>query len=249
MFPPLRFASPDFEAENAAQRLPGLPLFLGRVLLNDVFSIGVLRIAHVLVFAVAYTVLLRSGSSLLLTAFLALILTEVALVAAAAAVKKILVGSEWGRAHSAPFWSWRHFTYFFAQDCFTAWCAIPLGMSAGTLMPNAILRRMGCRIGKRTILAAPLQAFDWNAVNIGDDCTVAGLLQFHTFENMLLKVKATHILNGSVVNAGATVMGGAVIEPDTTLLPLSLVMKEVHLPTAVYEGSPAEPRGSDEPGS
>ena len=39
-------------------------------------------------------------------------------------------------------------------------------------------------------------------------------------------------------------MGGAVIEPGTTLLPLSLVLKEMHLPTATYEGSPAEPRGA-----
>jgi len=36
-------------------------------------------------------------------------------------------------------------------------------------------------------------------------------------------------------------MGGAVIARDTTLLPLSLVLKEMNIPTAVYEGSPAEP--------
>jgi len=35
-------------------------------------------------------------------------------------------------------------------------------------------------------------------------------------------------------------MGGAVIERGTTLLPLSLVLKEMHLPTATYEGSPVE---------
>ena len=36
-------------------------------------------------------------------------------------------------------------------------------------------------------------------------------------------------------------MGGAVIERDTTLLPLSLVLKEMNMLTATYEGSPAEP--------
>jgi len=36
-------------------------------------------------------------------------------------------------------------------------------------------------------------------------------------------------------------MGGAVIERDTTLLPLSLVLKEMNMITATYEGSPAEP--------
>jgi hypothetical protein len=85
-----------------------------------------------------------------------------------------------------------------------------------------------------------MQAFDWHAVSFGSDCIVAGVLQFHTFENMTLKVKRTDIRDGSAVNFGATVMGGAVIEPETTLLPLSMVLKEMHLPTATYEGSPAE---------
>jgi Carbonic anhydrases/acetyltransferases, isoleucine patch superfamily len=44
---------------------------------------------------------------------------------------------------------------------------------------------------------------------------------FTAFENMTLKVKRTHIQDGCTVAFGATVMGGAVIERDTTLLPLS----------------------------
>jgi acetyltransferase-like isoleucine patch superfamily enzyme len=87
----------------------------------------------------------------------------------------------------------------------------------------------------------PMQCSDWNAVRFGDDCVVDGVLQFHTFENMTLKVKRTRIQNGCAVAFGATVMGGAVIEHDTTILPLSLVLKEMHLPTATYEGSPVEP--------
>jgi len=86
-----------------------------------------------------------------------------------------------------------------------------------------------------------MQCFDWNAVNVGDDCYIDGYLQFHTFENMILKVKRTHIHDRCVVNLGATVMGGAVIEPDSILSPLSLVLKEMKLPTGAYEGSPAEP--------
>jgi len=117
-------------------------------------------------------------------------------------------------------------------------------MSAGTVLSNTILRWMGCRIGKRTIVSSPMQASDWNAVNFGDDCIVNGFLQFHTFENMMLKIKLTHIQQGSTVNFGATVMGGAIIEPETNLLPLSLVLKEMHLPTATYQGSPAEPSDS-----
>jgi non-ribosomal peptide synthetase-like protein len=239
--PPVRFASADFEAENKAQRLPSLPLFLTRVFLNDILSIGILPLAGVLVYIVLYTILLRLGGQPVVSAFSALILTEVILVVFCAAIKKLLVGSKWGSDHSTSFWSLRHFTYFFAQDCFFAWCRIPLGILAGTVLSNIILRWMGCQIGKRTILISPMQAFDWNAVNFGNDCIIAGVLQLHSFENMTLKVKRTDIQNGSTVNFGATVMGGAVIEPETTILPLSMVLKEMHLSTATYWGSPTEP--------
>jgi len=239
--PPLKLGRPDFETENEAQELPSFPLFLGRVCLYDILSIGMLPIAEVLAYAVLYTILLRLYGHPVLSALVALILTEGILVASCALVKKALVGSKWGSDHSTLFWSWRHFTYFFAQDCFFAWCKKPLGILAGTVLTNPLLRRMGCRIGARTLIAAPLQASDWNAVSIGDDCVIAGHLQYHTLENMMLKLKLTDIQDGSAVNFGATVMGGAVIEPQTTLLPLSMVLKEMYLPTAAYEGSPTEP--------
>jgi hypothetical protein len=113
------------------------------------------------------------------------------------------------------------------------------------VLSNIILRLMGCKVGKRTIVASPLQASDWNAVSFGNDCIVNGFLQYHTFESMILRVKRTDIGDGSAVNFGATVMGGAVIEPETTLLPLGMVLKEMHLPTATYEGSPVEPVGGN----
>ncbi len=239
--PPVKFASANFEAENEAHSLPSLPLFLARILLNDIFNSGILHIANVLVYVVLYTILLRLDAHLVVGAFIALILAEVVLVVSCAATKKFLVGSKWGSAHSTPFWSWRHFTYFFAQDCFLAWCRIPLVILAGTVLSNIILRWMGCQIGKRTILTWPMQASDWNAVSFGNDCIIGGVLQFHTLENMTLKVKRTDIQDGSAVNFGATVMGGAVIEPETTLLPLSMVLKEMYLPTGTYWGSPTEP--------
>jgi non-ribosomal peptide synthetase-like protein len=241
--PPVRFGSADFGSEGAAQKLPGFRLFLGRVLLNDVFSLGLLPTRDLLAFAVVYLVLLQSIGHPVLSALAAVMLVEVLLVTLSVLVKKILVGDRWGDDHSTSFWSWRHFTYFFAQDCFFAWCASPLTILSGTVLSNIILRRMGCRIGRRTILAAPLQAFDWNALSFGDDCVFAGQLQLHSFENLTLRVKRTEIRSGSSINLGATIMGGSIIGPETTLLPLSLVLKEMQLPGGTYEGSPAEPAG------
>jgi hypothetical protein len=242
--PPVQFASAKFDEENETQVLPGFALFLARVFLNDIFSIGFLPMAGMLVYVILYTSLLRLDGHLIFSAFFALILSEAILVFLCAAIKKLLVGSNWGSAHSTRFWSWRHFSYFFAQDCFFSWCGRPLRMSAGTLLSNSILRNMGCQIGRRTIVTTPLQASDWNAVSFGSDCMINGILQFHTFENMMLKVKRTEIMDGSAINFGATIMSGAVIEPETTVLPLSLVLKEMHLPAAgTYEGSPVEVAG------
>jgi non-ribosomal peptide synthetase-like protein len=239
--PPVKFASASFEAENKTQKLPGFPLFLTRVFLNDIFSIGILSVTEGLIFTILYICLLRWGGPPIASAIVALMLAGLCLVLLCIAIKKLLVGSEWGADHATPFWSWRHFGYFFAQDCFFVWCRAPLGFCAGTVLSNSVLRAMGCRIGRRTIVIQPMQCMDWNAVSFGNDCVVDGFLQFHTFENMMLKVKRAHILDGCAVNFGATVMSGAVIERDTTLLPLSMVLKEMNLLTATYEGSPAEP--------
>lgn len=241
--PPVRFASTLTTDEAGVPIRPSLPLFLTRVLLNDVCNSGILRVAELVAYVILYTVLLRWSVPVLVSALTALVLTELALVTSSVVVKRLLVGREWGSAHSTPFWSLRHFTYFFAQDCFFAWCRGPLQLAAGTVLPNVVLRWMGCRIGQRTLVSEPLQASDWNAVSFGDDCVVAGFLQYHTLENMTLKVKRTDIQDRSAVSFGATVMGGAVLQPETTLLPLSMVLKEMRLPTGLYWGSPTESAG------
>jgi non-ribosomal peptide synthetase-like protein len=239
--PPVKFANASFEAEQDTHGRPSFTLFLTRVFLLDFFSIGILRLAEVMIFAILSVCLLRLGGHPIANAMIALILVEAILILLSVTIKEGLVGREWGTNHTTPFWSWRHFAYFFAQDCFFVWCRRPLAFCAGTVLANCILRWMGCRIGRGTIVTQPMQCSDWNAVSFGNDCVVDGFLQFHTFEDMTLKVKRTHIQDGSTVAFGATVMGGALIERNTTLLPLSLVLKEMHMVTATYEGSPAEP--------
>jgi hypothetical protein len=245
--PPVRFGSAPVQAGEEARELPGFGLFAVRVFLNDLFAIGLLRSAEGLVFAIAYVCLLRSVGHPIASAVAAAILADLGLVLLSVAVKAALVGRVWGADHSTPFWSWRHLAYFFAQDCFSAWCRGPLEFTAGTVLANPVLRWMGCRIGRRTIVARPRQCSDWNAVLFGDDCIIDGFLQFHTFENMMLKVKRTRIEDRCTVDFGATVLGGAVLERDTAVGPLSLVLKEMRLTPGFYEGSPAEPASGPPP--
>jgi len=239
--PPVTFASASFEAENETRVLPNFRLFLTRVILGDLLGIGIHRIAEVFVFAIWFIGFTRLGVHPVVNATVSLILAEFSLILLSIATKKVLVGSEWGSDHTTPFWSWKHFAYFFAQDCFFAWCRTPLRFFKGTILSNPILRGLGCQIGKRTIVIQPMQCSDWNAVSLGSDCIMDGFLQLHTLENMILRVKRTHVRDGCTIDFGATVMGGAMIERDTTLLPLSLVLKEMKLLPLTYEGSPAAP--------
>jgi non-ribosomal peptide synthetase-like protein len=238
--PPVKFASASFEAENKSRRVPDFLLFLTRILLFDLFGIAILPIAEALVFTILYVCLLRACEPPIIAAVLTLVLAEMTLVLLCVAIKRWLIGSKWGVDDATPFWSWRHFAYFFAQDCFFVWCRSSLAFCAGTVLSNAILRRLGCRVGQRTIVVQPTQCSDWNAVSLGNDCVVDGILQLHSFENMILKVKRTCIGDGCAISFGATLMGGVIIDDDTEILPLSLVLKEMHLLTDTYEGSPAE---------
>jgi len=238
----MRLANLPVGARSNAYDLPSFGLFLTRVLLFDFFSVGTLRITEGLVFTILFIGMLRLGIYSIASAMIALLLAAVVLMLFCIVIKRLLV-DEWGSDNATPFWSWRHFAYFFVQDCFFIWCRKPLGLCGGTLLANAVLRRMGCQIGNRTIVYQPVQCSDWNAVSFGNDCLIDGFLQYHSFENTTLTVKRTHIKDGSIVSFGATVMGGAVVERNTTLLPLSMVLKEMNLLTATYEGSPAEPVG------
>ena len=110
--PPVKFASASFEAENETHKLPGFPLFLTRVFLNDFFSIGMLRITRGAHLHDSVRLHVAIGLDTVASAFIALLLTEVTLVLLCVAIKKVLVGREWGADHSTPFWSWRHFAYF-----------------------------------------------------------------------------------------------------------------------------------------
>ena len=240
--PPMEFPSTATEAENESLRRPSFRLFFTRILFNDVIGIGLQPITEGIIFAMLYLSFSELDVHPIIGALMALLLTEVGLVLLCVSLKKVLVG-DWGKNHTTPFWSLRHFAYFFTQDCFFVWCREPLRFFAGTTIASSILNMFGCKIGSRTLVSQPLQCFDWNAISFGNDCYIDGFLQLHTFEDMMLKVKRTHIQDDCTVNVGATVMGGAVIAPSSNLLPLSLVLKEFRLPKATYEGSPAEPVG------
>ena len=237
--PPLELGSADPQTAPT-HPVPSLGIFLARFLLNDLASVGIIPGITIFLATGLLVSLNISGFSNVGAALITSIFVPLSLPLLALLVKLTLVGNRWGRHNSAPFWSVRHFTYFLAQDCFFRLMTGFMSTVSGTALANPILRRFGCRIGQRTLIGLPLQMSDWHAVDIGDDCVINGQMQLHSFEDRVLTVSRTTIGNGSAINHGTMLMGGAHLDSDVTVDPQSLVLKAMNLETGVHSGSPTQ---------
>jgi len=237
--PPLELGTADPQSAPAHPQ-PSLGIFLARFLLNDLGSVGIIPGITVFLATGLLVSLNVMGFSNVGAALITSIVVPLSLPLLALLVKLILVGNRWGRHNSAPFWSVRHFTYFLAQDCFFRLMTGFMSAVSGTALANPILRRFGCRIGRRTLIGLPLQMSDWHAVDIGDDCVINGQMQLHSFEDRVLTVSRTTIGDGAAINRGTMLMGGAHLEPGVTVDPQSLVLKAMRLASGVHAGSPTQ---------
>ena len=237
--PPLEMGS-NGPQSAPAHPTPSLGIFLLRFILNDLASVGVIPGITVFLATGLLVSLNIMGFSNMGAALITSIVVPLSLPLLALFVKLVLVGNRWGRQNSAPFWSVRHFTYFLAQDCFFRLMAGFMSTVSGTALANPILRRFGCRIGQRTLIGLPLQMSDWHAVDIGDDCVVNGQMQLHSFEDRLLTVSRTRIGDGSSINHGTMLMGGAHLDSGVTVDPQSLVLKAMNLEAGIHAGSPTQ---------
>jgi serine acetyltransferase len=237
--PPLEMGATDPQSAPA-HPVPSLGIFLARFLLNDLGSVGIIPGITVFLATGLLVSLNVMGFSNVGAALITSIVVPLSMPLLALLVKLILVGNHWGRHNSAPFWSVRHFTYFLAQDCFFRLMTGFMSTVSGTALANPVLRRFGCRIGKRTLIGLPLQMSDWHAVDIGDDCVINGQMQLHSFEDRVLTVSRTRIGNGSAINYGTMLMGGAHLDSGVTVDPQSLVLKAMKLNAGVHAGSPTQ---------
>ena len=238
--PPLEFGAGGL-ISSAKDGLPSFPVFLMRVLFSDIGSTGAIPGIGIFLGIVLLVWAETLGLGALLSTGLAALMFAVALPLVALLIKWVLVGARWGVDHTTPFWSMRHFTYFLAQDFFFQWSGIFLASAEGTALANPLLRAFGCRIGKRTIFAHPIQAFDWHAVDIGENCIINGQLQLHSFEGRVLTVRRSRIGDETCINQGAMLMGGADIERSVTIRSQALVLKGMHLKSGVHSGNPSQP--------
>lgn len=155
--------------------------------------------------------------------------------------KKVLIGRYAPRTE--PLWSryvWNSETFSAVFHDFGA----PLFLMPllGTPYLNMILRWYGAKIGRRVFLdTSDLTEFD--LLEIGDDAAVNhnAALQAHLFEDRVMKVGALSIGARASVGTCSVILFESVMEPDSHVGPLSLVMKGETIPSNTrWVGSPAQ---------
>lgn len=178
------------------------------------------------------------GLVLLATPALAL-LASLAVVLLVVALKWVLVGRY--RPRVEPLWSGFVRRTEFVTGIYEA-AAVPvlLAVLTGTPILGPLLRLFGAKVGKRTLIDTTyLTEFD--LVRIGDDVAVgtAASLQTHLFEDRVMKMSTISLAPRSSIGTRAIVLYETVVDEDTSVAPLSLVMKGEHLlPQSHWHGIP-----------
>jgi non-ribosomal peptide synthetase-like protein len=110
----------------------------------------------------------------------------------------------------------------------------------GTLLIAWYLRAMGARIGRRAVLGSGFaQVVDPDMLDLGDDATVGGLFQAHTFEERVLKIDRVTIRPWATVGSSAVLFYGSEVGEGARVAPHGVVMKRERLaPRRRYEGAP-----------
>ena len=151
-----------------------------------------------------------------------------------------------GRYHPtvAPLWSmfvWRTELVTSAYENLV----VPLLLEPlrGTPYINMFFRLMGCKIGKR-VFTDTTDMTEFDLISIGDDAALnedAGL-QTHLFEDRVMKVSRISIANRATAGSRTIILYDSVMEDDSSLGDLSVLMKGEVLPArTAWEGSPAKP--------
>jgi len=117
-----------------------------------------------------------------------------------------------------------------------------INMLRGTPFINWYFRLMGCKIGNRVYMdTTDITEFDTimigNDVSLNSDCG----LQTHLFEDRVMKVSTVNIGNRCTVGSDSIVLYDTIMEADSSLGNLSMLMKGETLPAdSAWIGSPAE---------
>jgi len=162
------------------------------------------------------------------------------MLAVMVALKWVLIG-KW-TAGDRPYYTWFHFRWSALMGAFTSLSDLEAQI-AGTWFAVALMRLMGAKVGKRVCFFG--HGFEYDLLHIGDevcigpDCDVTA----HTVENMVMKMEVVKFESGCTCMAGSVVMPGGQMEPWSTLIEHSQVLKGETVPQGCcFGGLPAKLR-------
>lgn len=112
----------------------------------------------------------------------------------------------------------------------------------GTPFICILLRCMGARIGKKVYIGTPGFA-EFDLISIGNNACINAetIIDTHLFEDRIFKLSTIDIHDDCNVGTGSLILYDTVMEKNSTLGSLSLLMKGEQLPTNTsWQGAPAQ---------
>ncbi len=118
-----------------------------------------------------------------------------------------------------------------------------LGLLLGTPFVAPFLRLIGCKVGRHAFIGTTLFS-EFDLVEVGDYAAlnVGATIQTHLFEDRVMKSSHLKIGEGCSVGNMAVILYDTVMQPGSSLGPLSLLMKGETLPArGRWHGIPTQP--------
>ncbi len=159
------------------------------------------------------------------------------------AVKWIVIGRY--KEGDYPLWSSYYWRFWLVNSLYRLFAFSSLH---GTPFMPQLCRFMGTKVGKNVFIAADIAGSDLIDIGEGTSLSSGAQLRFFSVEDGLLKLRRIRIGANCEIGQHAIIEGGAVMEDNSTLGPLSLLKEGDVLPAnEVWEGSPARRIESNDP--
>jgi len=223
---------------------PTRKLYIKRYLIDSlrIFLPSTIEVLSALtIFSLAFYINETEGlTSMLVTLPIISLLAAIGSSLMVVIIKWLLVGRI--RACIKPLWSTFVWYNEAVNGCYESITAQMLSPFIGTPFFAPFLRMLGCKIGKNVHMGTSLFS-EFDLVKIDDNVSLnAGVvIQNHLFEDRIMKASGLEIKENCNLGNMAIVLYDAIVDKDTSVKALSLVMKGEHLPLdSEWEGIPCQ---------
>ncbi len=150
-------------------------------------------------------------------------------------LKLILIGRY--KEGDYPVWGFFYWRFWLVRTVYRLFAFSTLH---GTPFMPLLCRWMGARVGSNVYIACDIQGSELIEIGAGTSLNPDAQLRFFSVEGGLLKLRRIRIGSNCEIGQRAVVEGGAAMEDNSTLGPLSLLPRGCVLPrNDTWEGSPA----------